>query len=541
MLAPGTILQNRYLIIKHIGQGGMGTVYHAKDRRLHNSVALKETLFSHDRALGRAFEREAGLLANLRHPALPKVIDHFVEGEGQYLVMEFIPGEDLLKMLEGGERFQIADVLEWGDQLLDVLDYLHKHEIPVIHRDIKPQNLKLTARSQIILLDFGLAKGVQSQMTHTNKSLFGYTPNYAPLEQIRGMGTDARSDIYGLGATLYHLMTGQKPPDALIRATTVVGGQADPLVPANELNPDVPRHIADILQWSLNQTPDKRPQTASVMREALKEARRGMPEAATNRTIDQIPTLIRPAEPVEKAAFSLSSPTEIMAETKLIQDERHAAQVSPTVIDSAESERARNVPTSPAQVADKTQPFRPPLPTVLERDLRDAVLDDMGNLALRERYLKERSLEESVMDEKRARGCLIVHSLLGGILGALVGMIPGYLAANSALINSGAGLLILLLALLFSQWLSIATNRGLSAALGWMLGGAVGGVLWDQAGFYDSNIGGAIGGAVCGLIAGAGSARAFGRLGPLPFIAYLLSTKRAQDAYLVKYIESPNK
>lgn len=540
MLAPDTILQNRYVIVKPIGHGGMGTVYQAKDRRLHNSVALKETLFSHDEALCRAFEREAGLLANLRHPALPKVIDHFIEGDGQYLVMEFIPGEDLLKMLEHSGRFPTTEVVEWADQLLDALDYLHTHEMPVIHRDIKPQNLKLTAREQIILLDFGLAKGTQSQMTHSNKSLLGYTPNYAPLEQIQGTGTDPRSDIYALGATLYHLITGQRPPDALVRATTVLSGQSDPLLPAHELNPDVPRRISEILQWALNQTPDKRPQTASIMRRALKEAGHGLARIAMGAPLDQPSTAATVREQLEKTTLILSKPKEMIAERVSAQDDLQAAQLSSTVIDSAVNEAAKDVATSEIRAAAETKPFSASFPMSPETDLREGLLHDMRNRALRKHYLTARTPEERIADEKRARGWLIAHGLLGGTGGAAVGMISGHLAANSAL-DSGVGLLILLLTLLFSLWLSIATNRGLSAALGCVLGGAVGGVLWDQAGFYDSDIGGTIGGAVCGLIAGAGSARTLGRLGPLPFIGYLLSTKRAREVYLGKYREQPKR
>ena len=163
MIAPDTLLQNRYLVQKQIGQGGMGAVYMATDQRFGSTVALKETFFN-DPNLLKAFEREARLLNHLRHPALPRVSDHFTEEDGQFLVMEFIPGADLSEMLkEKSAPFPASDVLEWADQLLDALEYLHTHEPPVIHRDIKPQNLKLTSRRHIVLLDFGLAKGTPVQ------------------------------------------------------------------------------------------------------------------------------------------------------------------------------------------------------------------------------------------------------------------------------------------------------------------------------------------------------------------------------------------
>jgi serine/threonine protein kinase len=274
MIEAGTILQNRYLIHDKIGAGGMGAVFTATDQRFGSQVAIKETFFS-DTALRRAFEREAQLLNSLRHPALPRVSDHFEEENGQFLVMEYIPGEDLSEILDrNGGAFAVADVLLWADQLLDALDYLHSQKIPIIHRDIKPQNLKLTPRGQIVLLDFGLAKGSitdVSKLTQT-KSVFGYSRAYAPLEQIQGTGTDPRSDFYSLAATLYHLFTGIAPVDALTRAMAVLNGDEDTLRLANELNPKVPPSVARVLQRALSLNAAMRPQSATAMREALKEA-----------------------------------------------------------------------------------------------------------------------------------------------------------------------------------------------------------------------------------------------------------------------------
>ena len=284
MLSPETVLQGRYRIVRQLGQGGMGAVYEAIDLRLDTVVALKETLFT-DEKLRKQFEREARLLARLHHQALPRVSDHFTEGEGQFLVMQYIPGEDLFEMQTRRQSaFPQSDVLRWADQLCDALDYLHTQDPQIIHRDIKPQNLKLTSRGQVILLDFGLAKGSAGLLTAvtTSASIFGYTPNYAPLEQVQGLGTDARSDIYSLAATLYHLLTNVKPPDALSRAGAVVNGMADPLVPADEVAPQVSPAVAHVLEVAMSQKRDDRYESAQIMREALNSAATGsLGEAAT--------------------------------------------------------------------------------------------------------------------------------------------------------------------------------------------------------------------------------------------------------------------
>ena len=276
MLARDTFLQNRYRVVRLLAEGGMGAVYEATDERLGNVVALKKTRFSDD-TMRKAFEREARLLARLRHAALPVVSDHFTEDDGQFLVMQFIPGDDLEEMLsKRGEPFSVDEVLRWADQLLDALDYLHTQQPPIIHRDIKPQNLKLTERGQIVLLDFGLAKGdtANSAMLTSAKSIYGYTPHYAPLEQIQGAGTDHRSDLYSLAATLYHLMTGVIPPGALARLSAVAGKDPDPMKEACKLNPGINAAVSYVLKWGTEIKSDARPASAQVMRKALNDAGR---------------------------------------------------------------------------------------------------------------------------------------------------------------------------------------------------------------------------------------------------------------------------
>ena len=294
MLAPNTVLQNRYQVVRQLGRGGMGTVYEARALRLNTSVALKETHFTDER-FRRQFEREAQLLAALRHPALPRVIDHFDEGDGLYLVMDFVGGDDLWESLrKRGSSFPAGEVLSWADQILDALRYLHSQVPPVIHRDIKLQNLKLTDENRIVLLDFGLAKGLSAATNPlTTRTVLGYSLPYAPLEQIlqideswgehlsvthpakvellRRKGTDHRSDLYSLGATLLHLLINKTPNASPTRAISVWSGLTDPL--AHVLRESVPEAVGAMLARAMALEPEQRFTSAAEMRQDLRTAR----------------------------------------------------------------------------------------------------------------------------------------------------------------------------------------------------------------------------------------------------------------------------
>lgn len=276
LLAPDTILQSRYRVIRHLGKGGMGAVYEAVDLRLGHTVALKQALTTNPE-LWKQFEREARMMARLNHFVLPRVSDYFTEGNRAFLVMQFVEGTDLAEMIaQQPGPFPQSAVVAWADQLLDALIYLHAHERQIIHRDIKPHNLKVTPDGHIVLLDFGLAKATSNSSTAaaTCTSVFGYTPRYAPLEQIQDLGTSPRSDIYALGATLYHLLTGIKPPDALTRAAALVSARPNPLKPANEINSAVGSDLAAILNRAMAQNPDERYRSAGEFREALRRVGR---------------------------------------------------------------------------------------------------------------------------------------------------------------------------------------------------------------------------------------------------------------------------
>ncbi|MEO7673691.1 MAG: serine/threonine-protein kinase [Pyrinomonadaceae bacterium] len=289
-LAQNTLIQNRYLIVHLIGKGGMGEVYLAVDQRLGSAVALKRTFFAGDEMLGNAFEREARTLARMRHPVLPKVSDHFGENEEQYLVMEHISGDDLAKRLEAAQKpFPVSWVLFWADQLLDALSYLHTHEPPIIHRDIKPQNLKLTDENHIILLDFGLSKTSTGQtnisQSGSTGSVVGYTPHYAPMEQIRGIGTSARSDLYSLSATLYQLMTNTIPVDALSRADSMLNEMPDPIKPPSEINPEIPLGVSHVILKGMEVSQEKRYPDARTMQKVLRKAFNEMQQTTSAKTV----------------------------------------------------------------------------------------------------------------------------------------------------------------------------------------------------------------------------------------------------------------
>ena len=202
-------------------------------------------------------------------------MDYFIEGDGEFLVMEYIPGYDLLELLSRrGSPFHVDSVMRWADDLLDLLVYLHQRKPPILHRDIKPANLKLTQDEKIFLLDFGLAKGAAGQMATllTNRSVRGFTPVYSPLEQILGRGTDHRSDLYSLGATMYHLLSGVPPTDAATRYEMLENGELDPLLPLRELNPKVPYGIVDLINRAMAIARKDRPENAAEMRRSLASA-----------------------------------------------------------------------------------------------------------------------------------------------------------------------------------------------------------------------------------------------------------------------------
>lgn len=265
-------LAGRYVLGSIIGRGGMGRVYEAVDERFGRRVAVKELSIDGD-VYANAFAHEARLLNGLRHPALPVVIDLFVEEAKSYLIMDFVPGPNLKEMtierLEAGlGPWTPSTVLRWADGILDALEYFGGFSPPIVHRDIKPHNLKLTPSGAIVLLDFGLAKGIAGDSTGEAHSVPGYSLHYAPLEQLRGAGTDVRTDLFSLGATLVHLLAGVPPPDALTRADAIVQGRPDPIDEVLAGLP-IPEALAASLRHTLAIRPSGRPQSAAALRSIL--------------------------------------------------------------------------------------------------------------------------------------------------------------------------------------------------------------------------------------------------------------------------------
>lgn len=281
LLDAQTTLKKRYRIAGPIGQGGMGAVYQAEDTLLSGRVcAIKEIAPDPDLSpetlaqLQAQFRREASVLARLDHPNLPKVSDYFSHNNREYLVMDFVPGHDLRDLVDRataeGRTLDEATVLAWADQLCDALSYLHAQTPPILHRDIKPSNIKLTPSGLLKLVDFGLVKLLSTDESRTVTVVQGQgTAAYTPLEQY---GTDdahtnTQSDIYALGATLYHLLTGRPPATARERFL-----RPQALIPPRALNPRVSPHVEQAILQALALHPSDRPASADALREALRQA-----------------------------------------------------------------------------------------------------------------------------------------------------------------------------------------------------------------------------------------------------------------------------
>ena len=335
-LERDTLLHKRYRIVEILGQGGMGSVYRAVDENLGVDVAVKENLFTTDE-YARQFRLEAVILANLRLPNLPRVSDHFVVGDqGQYLVMDFIEGEDLRQRMERLGTINEDDAIQIGAAICDALDYLHTRKPSILHRDIKPGNVKITPDGHIFLVDFGLAKVVQGTQATTTGAR-AMTPGYSPPEQYGTARTDPRTDVYSLGATLYASLCGVIPEDGLARAMDNAQ-----LTPLRKRSPKISRRFAAAIEKAMAVDPSDRFQTADDFKKALLGSKSKTQQLTGNYTI----------APPPPESFS---PKEIIEnETNLDARQNAGSARSPT-------------PTPPVR-RDEEQPFVSPLKKHKERE-----------------------------------------------------------------------------------------------------------------------------------------------------------------------------
>ncbi len=262
-LLTNTMLAGRYRILNALASGAMGAVYRAEDTRLAGKHrALKELLQNWSTSAEQSeaeiwFRREGETLMSLQHPAIPFVHDTFSEGKRHYLVMDLVEGRSLEQVLleEGRPSLPESRVLPWAEQVLDVLSYLHGRPDPLIFRDLKPANLMLTPQEQIRLIDFGIARAITRQAQGTAIG----TPGYAPPEQYQGLAEPA-SDLYALGATMHHLLTGRDPRKH----------RPFDFPPIRSIAPEVSPPVAAAIDRSLSLDPRARLGTAAEMRKALR-------------------------------------------------------------------------------------------------------------------------------------------------------------------------------------------------------------------------------------------------------------------------------
>lgn len=289
-LAPNTVLFQRYRIERHIRSGRFAEVYEAIDLIHQRRCAIKEVVDS-DHDTRKQFEVEAGLLIQSTHPNIPTGYQLFEMGHRLYLVMRFIPGSDLDGLLNESLEarrcpLDEAPVLDWAIEVCDALIEMHDREPPVIHRDIKPANIKITPDGHPMLLDFGLAT-VQAQGP-VNTAARVVEPGFSPPEQYMARGTtDARGDIYSLGATLYNCLTGSVPPDATARLLARVATDGQRMVPPRELaagRANISEATGRLVMRALELAPVERQQSARALRDDLIAARSALRERTSRRT-----------------------------------------------------------------------------------------------------------------------------------------------------------------------------------------------------------------------------------------------------------------
>lgn len=372
MLTKDKVLKGRYRIINQLGHGETSQVYEAYDSIRKANVALKEILIDSEKVpaiterenLKRAFADHAKILAEVKHESLPQVRGYFSEYDRQYLVLELIDGDDADQLLSKNEKpISFADAAHWADQLLDALDYLHTLPAPIVHGDVKPQNIKLTSRGRIKLLGFDITENADAKATLVKSPPTDDELSYLPLEQMlraadltdrsgekihqekldqaRKQKADARSDVYALGATVYHLVTGQFAVDALERSLGIWAGEFDPLPKAHELNPAIPTEISDVLTRAMEVEPEKRFGSAMEMRQALQTAVARAKERTTEEAKKQQEAAARETLMAEEKRLEQERLSVEQERVKLEAEQRKQKELLDKQLKAAEAERLK--------------------------------------------------------------------------------------------------------------------------------------------------------------------------------------------------------
>lgn len=354
MLTTDQVLgKGRYRIIGNFTQDNTGSLYEAYDTVSNTNVVLRETVGSNGGLMtpaqldeiNSAFAGEARSLKEVRHDALLSVQDYFSEIDRHYLVMESVDGCDLTKFLKSDEKMPaLADVLKWADQVLAALDYLHSLSTPIIHRDIRPANIHLTSNFKVKVLTAGLTDG-EIIMASAGHQADAAVLNYRPLEQLWGgldgasqkvitnsyddrsrrilqQPLDARSDVYSVGATFYHVLTRTTPKDALERSIEILDGNSDPLKSPAEINSDIPEEVSELIMKAMELRREHRFDSAAIMRQVLEKAQL---RAKDRKSAEPRSRAVPEPLPAIDDETSNAGPTESQkAENSSLEDQRRA-------------------------------------------------------------------------------------------------------------------------------------------------------------------------------------------------------------------------
>jgi serine/threonine-protein kinase len=312
-LEPGTLLLDRYSIVTRVGGGGMGSVYQARDKRLADRLcAVKEMIemFADQNQRAKAvedFKREAEVLAQLDHPSIPTVFDYFIEGGRYYLVMRWIGGGDLAEQMRlHGGLVDEPSVVKWAIQICDVLHYIHSQKPPIIYRDLKPANLMLDDKNgRVMLVDFGIARVVRP--TEKGVTAIG-TMGYAPPELFAGK-VEPRSDVYSLGATVFHMLTGSDPQD---NPLLIFDFSKNPR--PRQINPAISAEMERILIKAVAHKPEDRHSSALELMRELEQHRARIDPRAKGSRHSAIRSLTPAPPPLQpRAPLALDRPPVVQA------------------------------------------------------------------------------------------------------------------------------------------------------------------------------------------------------------------------------------